>query len=61
MHEETRQPPALGSLRVKTHPYKHVVLKLGSVAEAEQKPAPRAVSSCEMVVSSRGSATGRML
>jgi len=59
--KKTRQPPALGSPRVKTHPYKHVVLKPGSAAEAEQKPAPRAVSSCEMAVSSRASAAGRML
>lgn len=58
--KKTRQPPALRSLRVKTHPYKHVVLKTGSAAEAEQKPAPRAVSSCEMVVSSRTSAAGHI-
>ncbi len=58
--KKTRQPPALRSLRVKTHPYKHVVLKTGSAAEAEQKPAPRAVSSCEMAVSSRASAAGHI-
>ncbi len=59
--KKTRQPPALGSPRVKTHPSKHVVLKPGSAAEAEQKPAAWAVSSCEMAVSSRASAAGRML